>query len=91
MAEHKIIVEYNEKYNFNKLTCTEGHYITDWEEGDDIKNYSSSQLIFAPVNVDVTKYYCVTEEENERLLELQRIAFDEENKIAHEEIVEEVE
>jgi hypothetical protein len=89
--EHKIIVEYNDKYNFNKLTCTEGHYITDWVEGDDIKKYSSSQLMFTPAAVDVTKYRCVTEEENERLMELQRIAFEEENKRADEEIVEEVE
>ena len=86
--EHKIIVELNEKYNFNKITCTENHYITTWKEGDDIKEYSASTLIYAPTSVDTSVYRCVTEEKHNELMELQRIAIEEEERKQREERVE---
>ena len=50
--EHKIIVEYNEKYNFNKVTCEQGHYMTTWVEGDDIKTFTASTILpEATVNI----------------------------------------
>ena len=85
---HKIIIELNEKYNFNKITCTENHYITSWKEGDDIKEYSSSTLIYAPTSVDTSVYRCVTEEEHNKLMELQRIAIEEEERKQRENYIE---
>lgn len=86
--EHKIIVEYNEKYNFNKITCSEGCLMTTWKEGDDIKEYSASTLIYAPTSVDTSVYRCVTEEKHNELMELQRITIEEEKKKQREERVE---
>lgn len=84
--EHKIIVELNEKYNFNKITCTEGHHITSWNEGDDIKDYTSTTLIFAPVSVDISQFHCISDEEDNRLMELQRVTLEEEMKKHNEEM-----
>lgn len=74
MAEHIILVEFNEKHNFNKITCSEGCLMTTWVEGDDIRKYSASKLIFAPVSVDTSIYHCVTEEEHNEYMRLQEEA-----------------
>lgn len=58
-----LIVEYNEKYNFNKITCPEGHYITNWD-GNDYKEYTASTIMYAPVTFVLDSYYCITEEEH---------------------------
>lgn len=66
-----LIVEFNETYNFNKITCVEGHYITDWD-GNDITTYSGSKMMFAPANYNLENYYCVEDARHNELMELQR-------------------
>lgn len=74
MDAHKIIVEYNEKYNFNKVTCEQGHYMTTWVEGDDIKTFTASTIMYCPITFDLSKYHCITNEEYETLSKLHREA-----------------
>lgn len=62
-------VETLEKYI--KVTAEEGFYISDYKEGDDILTFSSSVLMFAPLGTDLSNLTEITEEENNRLSELQ--------------------
>ena len=68
-AEHSIIVEKNEQYNFFKITCPEGHYLTTYNEGDDISLYSDSKEVYTPLTADTSKWHCVTEEEHAAYIE----------------------
>lgn len=74
-----IKVEYNEQYNFNKVTCTEGHYITNWN-GEDVKSFTASTIMYAPISVTFEDFYCVTEDEYNRLMDEQVKAIEEEMK-----------
>lgn len=65
-----LIIEYNEKYNFNKITCPEGHYITDWDK-QDIKEYTASTIMYAPTNVNLDNYYCITVDEHSEYMDKQ--------------------
>lgn len=64
-------IETLEKYI--KVTANEGFYITDYKDGDDILSYSSFKIMFAPLNSDLTNLREITEEENNRYVELQEI------------------
>lgn len=70
---HKINIEYNETLNLIVLSCPEGCQITSWNEGDDIMEYSSFTVAYCPANTDISIYHCITDEENERLLNEQMI------------------
>lgn len=72
-----MIVEFNEKYNFNHITAEEGMVITDWNK-EDIKEYNSSKEMYCPVTVDLSRYYEISDEENADYRVLQDIAFREE-------------
>lgn len=66
----EFVIELVETKNgsFNKTTCEEGHWITNWKEGDDILNFNASKIVCTPLSVDVNKEYrCVSDEEYERL------------------------
>lgn len=68
--EHKLIVELVETKNgnFNKVTCSEKHYITSYKDGDDILSFSASTIVCCPLSVDIaTVYRCITEEEYKSL------------------------
>lgn len=67
MNEH-LIVEFNEKFNFKKVTCKEGHYITNWDKAD-IMEYTSAKIMYCPMDTDLEGYYCVTEEEHNDIME----------------------
>lgn len=67
----QLIIEFNEKYNFNKVTCSEGHYITKWDKID-IKDYTASTVMYCPVTVDLSAYYCVPEDEHIEYMRLHR-------------------
>ena len=75
MNEH-LIVETKEK--FLKVTCSEGHFLTDWDK-ENILEYHSARIMYCPLNADLSSYYCVTAEENAEYEEKQRIAIEEEN------------
>lgn len=66
--EHKIIVE--EKEKFLKVYCSEGCFITDWDR-EDIKNFNSFRVMYCPKTIDLSRYYCITEEENSELMKKQ--------------------
>lgn len=68
---HEIIKEYNEKYNFWVLKCSEGCKITSWNEGDDILDYSSFEIAYCPQNADFSIYHCVSIEDDERYMKEQ--------------------
>ena len=76
-AEHSIIVEKNETYKFFKITCTEGHYLTTFNEGDDITLYSDSKEVYTPLTADTSKWHCVTEEEHVAYIEARDKAIEE--------------
>lgn len=71
---HEILVEKVDSYNFIKLSCSEGHYITDWNEGDDIKNFFYCLVLCCPPDTDITKYRCITAEEGDRLQQMREDA-----------------
>ena len=62
-------IETLEKYI--KVTADEGLYISDYKEGDDIINFNSFKIMFAPLGTDLSNLNEITEEENNRLNELQ--------------------
>lgn len=65
MNEH-LKVEINEKYNFKTITCDEGHYITAWDR-ENIADFSASKIMVAPMNTDLSLFYCITDEEYSEL------------------------
>ena len=76
-TEHQVIIEKNDKYNFFKITCTEGHYLTTYNEGDDISLYSDSKEVYTPLTADTSKWHCVTEEEHAAHIEARDKAIEE--------------
>lgn len=70
---HKINIEYNEKLNLIKLSCTEGCKMTSWNEGDDIGVYSSFVIAYCPADTDTSIYHCISDEDDAKYMELQRI------------------
>lgn len=77
-----LIVEFNEEYNFNKITCVEGHYITDWD-GNDITTYCGSKMMFAPANYNLENYYCIEDARHNELMELQKIEMEKQELLNH--------
>lgn len=77
---HEIIKQFNETYNFWQLSCSEGHKITSWNEGDDIKDYASFEIAYCPKDTDFSIYHCVTAEEDAKYLEEQLKAIKEEEE-----------
>lgn len=77
---HEIIKQFNETYNFWQISCSEGHKITAWNEGDDIKDYASFKIAYCPKDTDFSIYHCVTAEEDAKYLEMQLKAIKEEEE-----------
>lgn len=69
MNKH-LIIEVNDKLNFKKVTCKEGHYITNWNK-ENILDYTSAKTMYCPMNTDLDKFYCITEDEHNELMEQQ--------------------
>lgn len=69
-------VEYNEKFNFNHIIAEDGMVITDYVDGMDILEYSSSKEMYCPASVDLTKYYEITDAEDLEYRKLQEEAFE---------------
>ena len=76
---NEIQIERNEDYGFLILTCSEGHYISNWNKVD-ILEFTSAKKIFCPADTDTTQFYCLTEEEHNELVELQRQAIEQKEK-----------
>lgn len=76
-TENEILIEKNDTYNFFKITCTEGHYLTTYKEGDDITLYSDSKEVYTPLTADTSKWHCVTDEEHTAYIEARDKAIEE--------------
>ena len=74
---NEIIIEKNDKYNFFKITCSEGHYLTTFNEGDDITLYSDSKEVYTPLTADTSKWHCVTDEQHAAYIEARDKAIEE--------------
>lgn len=76
-TENEIVIEKNEQYHFFKITCTEGHYLTTFDDGDDITLYSDSKEVYTPLTADTSKWHCVTDEEHTSYIEARDKAIEE--------------
>lgn len=76
-TENEIVIEKNDTYNFFKITCSEGHYLTTFNEGDDITLYSDSKEVYTPLTADTSKWHCVTDEEHTSYIEARDKAIEE--------------
>ena len=56
---------------FIKLYSDEGYFITSYKEGDDIKEYSASTILYCPLTFDTSIYRVIDAETNERYLKEQ--------------------
>ena len=84
---HDLIVELVETKNgnFNKITCSEGHYITSWKEGNDILEFNASKVVCCPLKVDIeATYRCITDAEwlelDTQRIEAEKIKIEEDMK-----------
>lgn len=62
-------IEKFEKYL--KITAEKDMFLTDFKDDDDIITFSSSIIMIMPVNGDYSDVREITEEENDRLSDLQ--------------------
>lgn len=63
-------MELKEKINkagFKEIYCPEGHWITDWKEGDDIVEFNACKVVYTGVDRALEDFRCITDEEKERL------------------------
>lgn len=67
MNEH-LIVEVNETLKFKKVTCKEGHRITNWDKKN-VLEYTSARIMYCPINVDLESYYCISEDAHNTIME----------------------
>ena len=62
-------IEYTDKYII--ITADEGMVLTEWQEGDDILNYSFATKQYTPLTYDTSILREITQEENDRLVKEQ--------------------
>lgn len=70
---------------FVHIHTEEGWYMTEWKDGDDIKEYSGSVCYYMPIREDYADYRVITAEEHNELEKQREIAVEEENKKAEDE------
>lgn len=73
-----MVIEFNEKYNFNHIIAASGMVITDYTEDKNILDYSSSKEMYCPVSVDLSVYYEITDEMDAEYRDAQEKAIKEE-------------
>ena len=74
--DHLKIAEVKPGY-FLHVHTEDGWVLTDWN-GEDIKEYSGSVCIYAPIKDEYNDYYIVTSEAHNSYMESQRKAIEEE-------------
>jgi len=62
-----------------KIECEKGHNITNWDKKD-ILEFTYAKEMRAPKGFDISLYYCITDEELEKLVEEQEKAIEEKIK-----------
>ena len=56
-----------QKATYQIIKADDGMVLTEWQNGDDILNYSYSTKQYSPLTYDITKLKEITQEESDRL------------------------
>lgn len=67
----------NETLKFIHIVAEDGMCITDYKEGDDILNYTSSRQMYCPLSVDLSSLIEITEEQDAEYTALKEQAIEE--------------
>ena len=59
------------KATYQIIKADDGMVLTEWQNGDDILNYSYSAKQYSPITYDITKLREITQEESDKLSEEQ--------------------
>ena len=59
------------KATYQIIKADDGMVLTEWQNGDDILNYSYSTKQYSPITYDITKRREITQEESDRLVKEQ--------------------
>lgn len=59
---------------FIKVYTDKGYYVTKYTDGDTIKFYTASTLMYCPLNADLSVYRVITEEQHKEYLELKEMS-----------------
>ena len=59
------------KATYQIIKADDGMVLTEWQNGDDILNYSYSTKQYSPITYDITKLREITQEESDRLVKEQ--------------------
>ena len=59
------------KATYQIIKADDGMVLTEWQNGDDILNYSYSTKQYSPLTYDITKLREITQEESDRLVKEQ--------------------
>ena len=59
------------KATYQIINADDGMVLTEWQNGDDILNYSYSTKQYSPLTYDITKLREITQEESDRLVKEQ--------------------
>lgn len=68
--------EFNNQFNNWKVWTDDGYVATRWQEGDDIRNYSSFKVAYCPVNMYFDKFRVLTDAEDSVFQEQRRKALE---------------
>ena len=60
------------KATYQIIKADDGMVLTEWQNGDNILNYSYSTKQYSPLTYDITKLREITQEESDRLAEEQK-------------------
>lgn len=76
-----------------KITCPEDHYLTRFNDGDDILTFYATKIVYAPKDIDPTIYHCITDEEYEAYMtqkteaEIESISGDTIEEVVEDEVI----
>ena len=59
------------KASYQIIKADDGMVLTEWQNGDDILNYSYATKQYSPLTYDITKLREITQEESDRLVKEQ--------------------
>ena len=59
------------KASYQIIKADDGMVLTEWQDGNDILNYSYASKQYSPLTYDITKLREITQEESDRLVKEQ--------------------
>lgn len=60
--------EINSKYKYQKVSCANGHIIANVANGVDLDNYIAGQILYLPIDADLSEYMCITDEQHNEIV-----------------------